>query len=265
MPFTPTHVAAILPVWRLAPRHLPLSALAIGSMIPDFLMFVPGLHEYYWLTHSRRGIITACLPLGIGFFLLFQLIAKRPLLDLAPEAIRRRLPGHFEPTIRPSLSFFFAVAIATLIGSLSHVTWDAFTHEGRLGVRLVPALNDEWFTLLGFRFTGFVTLQHFSSVVLLPAMFVGGIRWLRRQDECDTPVNPLSIGHRSFFLALLLLVPPVFALVHIYLRMGWPTSQSSFNQFAGWSVKTAMGIMLVFFGAYCAAYYQINDKPHPPV
>jgi hypothetical protein len=228
-------------------------------MIPDVLMFLPGFHDYYWLTHSRRGILTACLPLGVGFFLLFELLAKRPLIDLAPEPICRRLHGHFAPTIRPTFGFFFSIAVATLIGAMSHVLWDSFTHEGRRDVRLVPVLDTEWFTLLGITFTGISTLQHFSSVVFLPILLGGVIWWLWQQDDRhDIPENPLSDSQRWFCLATLFLLPPLLALVSVYSNMGWPRDQGSFAQFAGWSAKTAIGGVLLVCGIYCIAYQTLS-------
>ena len=41
MPFTPTHVAAVVPIAWLSRQRLPFSALVIGSMIPDLHLFVP--------------------------------------------------------------------------------------------------------------------------------------------------------------------------------------------------------------------------------
>ena len=41
MPFTPVHSLAVLPVAAARRLPLPFSALVIGSMIPDFPLFVP--------------------------------------------------------------------------------------------------------------------------------------------------------------------------------------------------------------------------------
>ena len=41
MPFTPSHVAAILPLAGRRDRGLPLAALAAGSMSPDLPYFQP--------------------------------------------------------------------------------------------------------------------------------------------------------------------------------------------------------------------------------
>ena len=81
MPLTPTHILAILPIAAVKHLSLPFSALVIGSMIPDFPLFVP-LSPDYGTTHSVPGLLTACLPLGLGCFLVFQLLMKRPLFAL---------------------------------------------------------------------------------------------------------------------------------------------------------------------------------------
>jgi hypothetical protein len=64
VPFTPTHIAAILPVAAAAPRPFPFSALVVGSMIPDLPLFVT-LPVTYATTHSITGLFLACLPLGM--------------------------------------------------------------------------------------------------------------------------------------------------------------------------------------------------------
>lgn len=54
MPFTPTHVLAILPVAAVKRFPLPFSALVIGSMIPDLPLFLPWSPGYDQ-THSVAG------------------------------------------------------------------------------------------------------------------------------------------------------------------------------------------------------------------
>jgi len=53
MPFTPTHVAAIVPISWLTRNRLPFSALAIGSMIPDLQLFLPA-----WLSFPFYFLIS---------------------------------------------------------------------------------------------------------------------------------------------------------------------------------------------------------------
>ena len=72
MPFTLTHVAAVVPIKKMTGTWLPFSALAFGSMVPDLPIFF-GYFMAYPITHSLTGIFTACVPMGLGIYLLFQL------------------------------------------------------------------------------------------------------------------------------------------------------------------------------------------------
>ncbi|RII91257.1 DUF4184 family protein, partial [Clavibacter michiganensis] len=64
---------------------------------------------------------------------------------------------------------------ALLLGVLSHVVWDAFTHEGRAGSALLPALAEPWGPLPGYRW-----IQYASSVGGLVVLAIAGATWLRR-------------------------------------------------------------------------------------
>jgi hypothetical protein len=66
--------------------------------------------------------------------------------------------------------------VSLAIGVASHIAWDAFTHEGRIGVALVPALDEQWGPLLGVKW-----LQHGSSVLGLVVLAAAGALWVRRQ------------------------------------------------------------------------------------
>src|SRR3954471_14155787 len=125
MPFTPTHVLAILPIAAIKRLPLPFSALVIGSMIPDLPLFSP-LPPGYGVTHSATGLATACLPPGLACFLLFQLVMKRPLFALLPAALRRRCATLVprRPALHPG-SIAWA-SLAVVIGASTHVFWDSF-------------------------------------------------------------------------------------------------------------------------------------------
>jgi membrane-bound metal-dependent hydrolase YbcI (DUF457 family) len=146
MPFTLTHIAAILPVSAAAPRAFPFSALVVGSMIPDLPMFVT-LPITYATTHSITGIFLACLPLGMACLLTFQWLMKRPLLALLPELVRSRCASLSISRFEPTFKFFSSSALAIAIGAATHVFWDSFTHQGRWGSSVFPRLNDNVLTI----------------------------------------------------------------------------------------------------------------------
>ena len=70
MPLTIAHPAAVLPF-----RHgrLPLSALVVGSIAPDF-EYVLQLYPRSDFSHTALGLFTFCLPSGMIALWVFQRI-----------------------------------------------------------------------------------------------------------------------------------------------------------------------------------------------
>ena len=209
MPFTPTHVAAVLPVLGPARRAgLPASAAVVGSMVPDAGVFLPRVFDYA-VTHSAAGLLTVCLPVGLAGFLAWEFALKAPLAGLCPGWVRRRVSA---APAGLSAGRLAGAAGLVVLGAASHVVWDAFTHPGWWGTRAVPALDRVAFTLppgVPVRERAVPlhrALQHGSSVLLLPAMAAWAVWKLRR-----TPPGPAAAGlagpARWVPLALLTAVP----------------------------------------------------------
>ncbi len=164
MPFTVTHLAAILPFRKTPLKILPLSALAIGCMVPDMPLFFSftGRHA---VTHSIVGLFTHCLPIGLAVYALFQLLVRDALLAIMP-------PGIADPLSvrrRHSLFYILLVAVAILLGATTHVFWDSFTNRWGWGVSQFPSLRDN-VELFGYVISGHRLIQHLSTVLLLPVL-----------------------------------------------------------------------------------------------
>jgi len=72
MPFTLSHVAAVLPLRRLCGPDR-FAALAIGSMTPDLPYFLPGLRESWPLpSHDLISLPLFCLPVGWLLWMLWR-------------------------------------------------------------------------------------------------------------------------------------------------------------------------------------------------
>lgn len=214
MPFTLTHVAAVVPVKYVA-GGLSFTALAIGSMVPDLPMFF-GMFAAYPKTHSLPGIFTACLPLGLGVYILFQLLVRTPMLELMPDAIRDRLGAR-----RPhDLRYIAVVVLSLIIGAATHVLWDSFTHSTGWGVSQFPQLQTQY-VLFGRSYGVYKLLQHGSSIVFLPLLAIALYRWTRTPilsavHPCQSHLNlPLWVqlaGCTAIFIA-----PAVWAITEAWL------------------------------------------------
>ncbi|HEX2440960.1 MAG TPA: DUF4184 family protein [Methylomirabilota bacterium] len=174
MPFTLSHPAAVLPIWRVGRPHLRLAALIIGSMTPDYEYFLR-LYTVGRFSHSPLGLLTVCLPAGWLCLWLFDRYGRRGVQALLPAAWTLP-PPPFGPY--PILATSFAL----LLGATSHVLWDGFTHPASWGTRLWPGL----FTTMHvgpFTMPLFRLLQHASTVVGLAVLGVAALLWAREQPR----------------------------------------------------------------------------------
>lgn len=147
MPFTVSHVVAVLPL--MAGRHraaLVPAALVIGSMTPDLPYFAPVPMGAGW-THSASGPVTIDLLLGLVAFALWHLVLADPLADLSPTWLRCRLPVRAPMSVRR----WFWAACSVVVGATTHVFWDTFTHHDRWGTRHVAWLAGVHGGLPGFK------------------------------------------------------------------------------------------------------------------
>src|ERR1043166_8840756 len=90
MPFTLSHPAAGVPHWPVLRRlGLPLAAVAIGAMSPDFEYFIRLQTLALW-GHSLVGLFVFCLPAGLVVLAGWELLVKDPTLDLLGLSDDRR-------------------------------------------------------------------------------------------------------------------------------------------------------------------------------
>ena len=254
MPFTLTHIAAVLPVAAAAPRVFPFSALVVGSMIPDFPLFVP-LPITYATTHSITGIFLACLPLGMACLLTFQCLMKRPLLALLPEMIGSRCAPLSSSNVEPTLKFFSSAALAIMTGAATHVFWDSFTHQGRWGSSLFPRLNDNVVTIWGYDVPGYKALQYGSTLVLFPCVVLWVVYWLSRQRPVPLGALPAVPKFWRLSFCLMGLLIPAFVTLFVwtrdrgtpYVKIGQSITASGF----------AMGIASL---AYCIFFHSASGN-----
>jgi hypothetical protein len=202
MPFTIAHAAAVLPLQKTGNSRLPLPALMVGSMSPDFAYFLPtGLNRAS--SHDLEGIFLFCLPVGLAVWLLFVNLLERPSIELLPAAWRARVPR----SDRLSLRVLMFAALAVVLGALTHVAWDAFTHAGTPVTDAFPLFKLELFSAGGRVIRVHLLLQYLSSVIGLMALAWWG--WnLRRAPlpgrEIAEPCRSLS--DRARVVALLTVV-----------------------------------------------------------
>ncbi|MET8771563.1 DUF4184 family protein [Streptomyces sp. NPDC004658] len=209
MPFTLSHAAAVLPAIRRdgsGRGRLVPTVLVAGSFAPDMPYYaagvLPGGMEFGAVTHAFAGVATVDVLIAWALAGLWLLL-REPLLALLPRARQGRPAALLRcgaPRARvgaASAGWWYASAV---LGSLTHVVWDAFTHHDRWGTRLIPAVGRD-------RPAGvplFTWLQYGSSAA--GAVVIAGflVRALRRASHgVPAGVPVLSVADRWRALAVI--------------------------------------------------------------
>jgi hypothetical protein len=177
MPFTLAHPAAVLPFRRFGARHTSLSALVLGSMMPDlgyfFALRVPAA-----LTHSVAGIFLFCLPAGLLAYILFHAILRQPMIALAPDAVAGRL-DMAQPWFPRTAGSLIVIVLSIVLGAATHLGWDAFTHAHTAVTRHIELLRALVGPAGGPQVRVYKVLQYFSGVLGLAILAASVAKWMR--------------------------------------------------------------------------------------
>tara|TARA_R110002020_G_scaffold97708_5_gene233175 strand:+ start:4304 stop:5035 length:732 start_codon:yes stop_codon:yes gene_type:complete len=164
MPFTFAHPAIILPLAHLPRKWFSLTGLVIGSLTPDFEYFlrmaIKSDHS-----HTVGGLLWFDLPLGLAISFIFHNLVRDRLFDNLPRFLKSRFGaftefdwnGYFKKN-------WMVVIISILLGAISHIFWDGFTHDHGYFVGLIPTLSNT-VGLFGGHTPIFKILQHASTLV----------------------------------------------------------------------------------------------------
>jgi hypothetical protein len=192
MPFTVSHIAAVLPLKRL-PLCFP--ALVIGAMSPDFTyvieVFGPSIEA-----HSIYGILYFCLP--VSWLVLF---VYKSFLRYAWEKLFPWLNGESRPY------GWYVIPLSIILGAATHVVWDSFTHRHGYAVIHINALQWMLFRVGTYPVTVFKILQHGSTVGGGFAVAVGIYRAARRSDQRKFVTSKPTLAAlviATFFVTLLI-------------------------------------------------------------
>jgi hypothetical protein len=177
MPFTLSHPAAAIPLARWG---LPLSALVVGSMSPDFFFYLR-LMPPPWghFSHSVAGLFLFCLPSSLLVLCCFHMLLKWSIISLLPHALQMRL-------VLPAAQFTFLpwsrfamVVVAVLIGAATHLIWDSFTHGSGWAVDMLPILLNPVLEVGPTILPLYKVLQYLSTVAGAALVGYWSFSWLR--------------------------------------------------------------------------------------
>ena len=243
MPFTVSHVAAVLPVVGRS-RRLPAAALVLGSMAPDYPWFITH-GRTGGLSHSPLGVVTVDLAIGLVAVVVWWRWVQAPVRDLLPRAVGARLPRPHGLVVRRVPW----AALAVVIGAGTHVVWDSFTHAGRWGVEAVPWLQEAHRGVAGY-----VRAQDVSSVVGLGVLVVWGLHRLAQADRDDAGLRSTP-GERRAAVLVATLGATMGALVGATRFPGAPVPML-------YGIVTLGGLGLLVGAAFeCAMWWGRTSRP----
>jgi hypothetical protein len=248
MPFTPAHAAAVLPlVGLLGPRAIP-SALVIGSLVPDFAYFLP-LGVVRSQSHSLPGLLWFCVPVGLATYVVFHLLLAAPLVSLLPPVADRLPPGRVGTM--PASSWVGVIA-SLLVGALSHVIWDAFTHDGTPVVQAIPWLEFQIVSIDGYRIFVYKLLQHLSTVVGLLILAGWTARWMVRTPPRPASALPrMKARHRALVATAMILAVATWTLIEAWPALAGGLSGPTLQAFAfraAVASLSSVAVVLIAFG-----------------
>ncbi len=236
MPFTVSHAAAVLPLHRLSKHTLPLTALMVGSMAPDFGYFF-SYEVSRPLTHSFPGLIIFSLPVGLLVWLFYVAILEKATITLLCDRWHTRF-AHTD-AITPSL--IFRASISIVLGAVTHLLWDSFTHRGTFVTDAFPALLGPtpglaWLPI-------FHLLHGLSSLVGLVILWF----WLQHlhRQPARSLIRPYKISERRRVGALWFLLVATLA---VGVAEWLPYAHARYDKQIFFA---AVGSMSGFFVAWC--------------
>ncbi|MFV0538344.1 MAG: DUF4184 family protein [Dysgonomonas sp.] len=197
MPFTFSHPSIVLPLMYFPKRWVSSTGLIVGSMIPDFEYFIR-MKPHSDYSHTLGGIFWFSLPLALVVSFIFHLIVRNTLYDNLPAFFKSRFVifKQFD-----WISYFkknwITVIISILIGIITHLFWDSFTHNGAYFVQRIPFL-ERTFSLFNVEVPVFKFLQHGST--LLGAIIIFYVVWKLPKN------NNEALSNKWYWLGFSLLV-----------------------------------------------------------
>jgi hypothetical protein len=188
MPFTFSHPAIILPAAVIPKKYFSWTGLIIGSMTPDFEYFIR-MNDFSEYSHKLSGVLWFDIPLGLLLAFIYHEIVRDSFISNLPKILRIRLStfcnlnwaAYFKKN-------WLVVLFSLLIGSLSHILWDGFTHNVGYFVHIFAWLQYP-IPFMRSSYHLYLILQYVSSVIGGIAILIAIMR-LPKEENNTRSFNP---------------------------------------------------------------------------
>ena len=206
MPWTISHIAAVLPLRRCGSKRLSFAALALGACSPDFGYYIGQFKLADW-AHTPWGLVLLCLPSSLALLSLLQFF-QHELASLLPSAtLRAALHAHRPHSLRSAHSVA-SLSLAIVLGAATHMVWDGFTHHSAWPVQHSSLLQMP-FSIAGHTLYLYNILQHASTLIGAFILALAYRRWAASSAAQALALSPphshQANRHPAYTLAALAL------------------------------------------------------------
>lgn len=248
MPFTLAHPAVVIPLTKHLKKWGVLSALVIGSMMPDFSYFIPfGVSRYE--THTIFALFWFCLPVGLAFYYIYHTLFAPVLLSILPQRLKQRLDGDIALGRLPT-AHFIAIVLSLLIGATTHISWDLLTHPPHH----LPLVLSSWLNIVLLEFNGYTlqvfrVLQHLSTFLGLGFIIYWMRQWYNNTAPTQQPSWSPSPVFQIFTRFSLIFFPILTGLIAGYLSASYLITTAPHSSFLFKAIM-AMRDVIIYGGRY---------------
>lgn len=251
MPFTISHAVLAPPISKLTGHRLPISAIAIGCMVPDLVRLFTS--EDIHSTHLWRAWFYPNLFIGLGFCLVWYLVFR-------PACFR--FFGLYRPipiqSWKQAFAFMLCVVLALIIGTATHIIWDGLTHVDYRTFAFHEFLSQK-ITLFNHIYPIHRILQIGTSIFALPILAVMA-KYYYQQHQQKTPLNA-KIKIYAFSLFLISMFAGFYGYISFAQPLGPQPWQHDLYWFIGKSINHFFSYFLSVFGIGCLIF-QFLDYRH---
>lgn len=252
MPFTISHAVLAPPISKWSGQRLPISALAIGCMVPDLVRLFTSEQINY--THLWSAWLYPNLLIGIAFCLLWYLVFRPALF---------RFIGIQKPinisSFKQSIIFIFWIILSLIIGTATHLIWDGLTHVDFRTFVFHDFLSQN-ILLANHNYPMHRVLQVGTSILALPILL-----WMALKHQKRYAQNP-PIHRKIKIYALSLLAVSFFAGCFGYISFAQPLGSGAWQNdlygFIGKSINHFFSASLTVFALGCIIFQILDRKAY---
>lgn len=208
MPFTISHPAAVLPI--LKNKNINSTAAIIGSMAPDFEYFIH-FKPYQVYGHTVSGLLFYNLPLVLLVYIIIELLIKQSLIINLPKQLVCRFYSNTVQTFKLSLRSTIIFIYSAVLGMLTHLIWDSFTHSSGVAVKWFGLNQTIEFNMI--KIPVYKLLQHGSTLIgfLIIVLYIFNLNekeYIQRKSKREKnsywlKISLLSVSFMFIFILII--------------------------------------------------------------